>query len=347
MYKPKYQTMTSLLFHPPLKCKNDETTLTDDFIGKLTNETDIDNELNIYNNIKSLNDIHHFSFSLPFLDYNFVKKCEINQDVYGQLIKEGLLDKNFNHKYQLITPIFHHSKNLIEYLLTFNINYNYFRYFDEFSKKQNDKNQIIQISQFKDLIEALFDLYKKIKVLNSVGFYHNDIKLNNILYNLHTKEIIFIDLGISKITENEHNIFDLTSFLMVVLEILYASTSNQTIFIETQDIIKQIEHILNDFKIGLHNELLNEEKIRIIDSVMDEINQINWFGKEDIKNEEIINIPLEKGRFKQLSYKQQMEKATITFNKKAGRKTGKKIRQTKKKKTNKFRHQGPKAGRTP
>jgi hypothetical protein len=31
-----------------------------------------------------------------------------------------------------------------------------------------------------------------------------------------------------------------------------------------------------------------------------------------------------------------MEKATITFNKKAGRKTGKKIRQIKKKKTNKF-----------
>lgn len=339
----KYSTLISQIYHPPFD-GIDETTSTihhfgNDMICKVLLERFIDDELRMYQYLKDTGLSEKYKDYLINIDE--IKKYRLTEDTI-----QSFVDKDWNVKYELVMPFIPYG-NLLEYFFQFKMSSNYFSpYYDYGTFLINDtRKPIMPIDIFVNIwTKVILILINIIKDFNEHNFYHKDIKPNNIMYNPETGEFKLIDFGASKIQETPQettNNNDLYLILEnVVLFFLYVSLSNATIETQVTNIIKKIETLLYDKKMGiflLNN--VNENNIKdLILEIFDEITQINWDGLTDSADEpiKVFTFPLETN-FKKLTAQEQIKIMKIRDSLRANaiasaRKGGKK---TTNKKTNK------------
>ena len=316
MFSPTYQTMNSILYNPSLDCEDSEFFKShnkEDFISKITRVNDIDSELNMYKkinkilpNMKTIDNAEKYKDS-PFFDIDKIFKCKLPSDVVEKLYNNKIFDKHFNHEYQLITPFLSYPDFSV-FLLSFRLNNNYFRNYDGYTGINDKKKDIITVSIFKNAITALYNLYLKLNELNNYNFYHNDIKSNNIMFNPVTGEMKMIDLGDATFMEskNEEKINDILKLLIIIKDLLYVATCNNYIFEEMVDYIRNLEHIQYDqyFKVDI-----NEKREKVNSLIEDIYNKTLSLDINNSVTENVIvlNLPLEKGKFRELTYKEQIE----------------------------------------
>lgn len=317
MLKPTFQTMNSILYTPPLDCEDNtffQSNNKDDFIGKITKEKDIDREIIVYEKVKDLSkqmtavygsEKHDY---LPFLDFDKIFKCKLSDEIIENLYKNGIFDKYFHHDYQLITPLFKYPDFSV-FLLSFRLVTKYFKNYDGYTGINDKTKNIITVSIFKSAMTALYYLYLKLKNFNKFGFYHNDIKSNNIMYNPKTGEMIIIDLADATFEETKNN--DLFNLLIIIKELLYVAISNSYIFEEMDQYIRKAEHIQFDqyFKVDINER--NNKIYSLIEEIYNKMITLDDIKVVETTNE--IELPLEKGKFRQLTYKEQLENSRDFF----------------------------------
>ena len=315
---PFSKTMTSILFKPPLPVKDNyfETIDVNNYIGKITKETDIDNEIFIYHELSKLS-----MENPPFLNPSLISKHELTDEIIETLYKSRLFDTFFHHQYEIVFPFVTYP-DLHNYLFTeFEINSDYLSSFIG-DITITEPKRIMSILNFKHIFTALYNLYQNILIINNDGIYHYDIKPNNIMYNLESNEMILSDWGLSKKDSSTAiNVVDITSYLYkVILIFLYLSSSNLTIFNKIKTYIESIE-IYHNKSHDLNREFIN--------NTMQELNALNFNDEIDAPNNNKIKFPLKK---RVISYEESMMLAKEMIIKKAGSKQTK-TRRTKTRRT--------------
>ena len=192
---------------------------------------------------------------------------------YTPIFEQDIIDNDFNYDetWQLQMPYL--GKDFLNYLTGF------FKspYVDLFSIGIKG-DHVMSVLEFKNLYDLLVTsnngIYKTIEMLNALDIYHNDIKANNILYNLQTNKIYLIDFGITKgkqsnkseylhfSTKLDYKYTDIVNFCKLVLVyFLYVAIGNKYIYDNIIELIYELEELIQiKFLLNLTNMPLPQEK---------------------------------------------------------------------------------------
>jgi serine/threonine protein kinase len=329
MESAKYTTWTSLIFHPPFDALDVDDSnpsaiqhFDNDVICKIAEEYIIDYEISMYQYLKDTGLSEKFKKYL--LDIDKIKKYPLPESTIKSLVDSGI--DNFQVEYELIMPFIPYG-NFLEYFFQFKMSSNYFIKYDPNDKKDDEpfiindpRKPIISIDIFNKIWRnVMIILISMITEFNEHNFSHRDIKLNNIMYNPETNDFKLIDFGVSKI--EPPNKYDIVTLTDMILFFLYVSITNSIIESRITDIIKKIETLLHDNKLGLLtlNGIDFKSEIFVI---FDEITNLNWDGLTDLVDEptKIFDFPLERN-YKKLTFQQTMAISEMSRKNKRGGRT--------------------------
>jgi serine/threonine protein kinase len=206
----------------------------------------------------------------PYIKPSDVTLCKLpssHKDIFTSLNnKFHLFDEdffNYDDSWQLQMPYL--GIDLLKYLTEYFISP-----FNELFGTKIIGTNVMTVTDMKNLYSLLVtsdnSIYKTLESLNSQKIYHNDIKLNNILYNSKTNKMYLIDFGATKSfsanlsaylnfsTEIDYEYSDEVTFLSkVLLYFLYVSLGNKYIFSHIKNLVNDLEQ-LNQIDLQ-HNKL--------------------------------------------------------------------------------------------
>ena len=190
-------TWNGFIIKPSFDCHTGKYSSEKEKIGKIAKKDELYKEYKFIENLPQIGDtpyikkkdvslckIHDSAKDIINKEFNKLVDSykEIDSDKYykfsalGDQDKEGNLNIHDILEYQLIMPDL--GKDFSEYLEKF-------------------KSNVIDIIEFLDIMNALFNLCEEIKKLNKMGIYHLDIKTNNLIYDEIKKKFILIDFNVS------------------------------------------------------------------------------------------------------------------------------------------------------
>jgi serine/threonine protein kinase len=149
--------ITGAVFYPALKCKNPEEQPSGDYVSKLVTKTAGENEMEKTRILNGTN-----------LDFVIYPKFMCEAAEQGR--KTHLLFSKFG------------GHSLLKYYL-----------FMEEIRYGNRKKEEFDESYYNNIMNALDILAKNVTKLNNLGIYHNDISVDNILYNETENKAYLID----------------------------------------------------------------------------------------------------------------------------------------------------------
>ena len=265
-----------MVIKPSINCINGANQ-SDDSIGKISTIDILQQEYDFIINFPKLK-------NSPILDLN-VSLCNLKKEAIDVIPKNRIFETTDKDLYQLTMPYL--GEDLLKYLLTFK---------NPFNNKLSvlgdlsTSNNLMDVKCLKTLIDALHILYKGIVEMNKHQIYHQDIKPNNIIYDVSANKMSLIDFNLSiniKVplyfsnhqSQYSLNIDDKIQFLCVLKKILYLSLNNNYIYsnckntiCEIDKLISEINHIQTGIKTytslnlsNIHNDTLR------INELIDEI----------------------------------------------------------------------------
>jgi serine/threonine protein kinase len=243
---------SGVVIRPPIEC--DEIIRTN-AVGKIGTESEIRNEYDLISHLPVFD-------NAPYINSSVVSICKVDLTLIEHLPE--FAEEWSEYNYQLIMPFlgitFH------DYLVTnFKTDVESVSYIGEVLKGL----VFVDLQRFKLIISSLYELYKKIIIMNrEYNFFHRDLKPNNIMYNADENTFMLIDFGasVSKLSENPRvrdeiihkqlrsfYYTDIIYFLdKIFLPFCYISCSNVLIFnnfkvdiIEIEKLVFQLQQASN------------------------------------------------------------------------------------------------------
>lgn len=185
-YKSKYLNLKGgepidsgvhgIVFRPPLRCSGDvdEKFYNEDYIGKCVTKEEADKEFANSNIIKGLDPTGEWSITID-------KLCEIDESGKSKLIdeikKSKLSDENKKKVWQLISKFG-----------GITLNKGIMGHDDEDATTFKIEN----LPLYFKLVKRLIPIIEK---LNETDYFHNDLHLNNVLYNKEKDKLYLFDFG--------------------------------------------------------------------------------------------------------------------------------------------------------
>ena len=252
-----------IIIQPPLQCMKEleDEFFTDKYIGKIGTLKELQKE---------------YEFILEYLKLNtvyskYVKKedlvlCKLDvSKIKDTYLKESILEDN--KEYQFIMPFLANGLTLDKTLE---------KYKNICNKKS--KGKIISIQQYKDFIPLFEKLYHEIDFLNQQKIYHNDIKMNNVLFMEKENELLLIDYGNSITNKIPNNYSNHIKYYSSFYDLYCFCTLLLFPFLQTAFTNKQL---FDSPLFGFYEECTQYMKIKVMND-MNGLHAIN--EKENLKN---------------------------------------------------------------
>ena len=143
---------------------------------------------------------------------------------------------------------------------------------------KKSKGKIISIQQYKDFIPLFEKLYHEIDFLNQQKIYHNDIKMNNVLFMEKENELLLIDYGNSITNKIPNNYSNHIKYYSSFYDLYCFCTLLLFPFLQTAFTNKQL---FDSPLFGFYEECTQYMKIKVMND-MNGLHAIN--EKENLKN---------------------------------------------------------------
>jgi len=232
-----------MVIKPSINCINGANQ-SNDTIGKISTIDILQQEYDFIINFPKLK-------NSPILDLN-VSLCNLKKEAIDIIPKNRIFETTEKDLYQLSMPYL--GDDLLKYLLTFK---------NPFNNKLSvlgdlsTSNNLMNVKCLKNLINALYILYEGIVEMNDRQVYHQDIKPNNIIYNVGANKMSLIDFNLSvniKVplyfsnhqSQYSLNIDDKIQFLDVLKKVLYLSLNNDYIYTNCKNTICEIDKLISE-----------------------------------------------------------------------------------------------------
>lgn len=190
-------TWNGLIIKPSFDCHTGKYSSEKEKIGKIAKKDELYKEYKFIENLPQNGDT-------PYIKKKDVSLCKIDDSA------KDIINNSFNnlvdsykeidrHKYYKFSALGDQDKEgnlnihqFLEYQLIMpDLGKDFSEYLEKF------KSNVIDIIEFLDIMNALFNLCEEIKKLNKMGIYHLDIKTNNLIYDEIKKKFILIDFNVS------------------------------------------------------------------------------------------------------------------------------------------------------
>lgn len=256
-----------MVVRPSIDCSTGNPSSDYNTVGKIASLEDNQKE---YDNIQNL----PVFVNAPYITIDKISMCaiepewlspyeELTEDVTG--VREIYIESN-KQLTQLTMPYL--GLDFSRYIRHFKnpfVRYKYDIYFD-IGKK------IMDVYTLKRLMSAVNILYEQLEMVNEQNFYHKDIKLNNVIYDLTKNKFTLIDFGISSADEKELGerslaklyINEKIHFFKEFLNILiYTSFNNEYIYNSLLPAVKEMERLMSLIMRSYNMNFLPNETIDI------------------------------------------------------------------------------------
>jgi len=171
-----------IIIQPPLQCMKEleNEFFTDKYIGKIGTLKELQKEYDFILEYLKLNTVYS-----KYVKKNDLVLCKLDvSKIKDKYLKDTILEDK--KEYQFIMPFLANGLTLDQSLE---------KYKNICNKKS--KGKIISIQAYKNFIPLFEKLYHEIVFLNQRKIYHNDIKMNNVLFVEKENEFLLIDYNTS------------------------------------------------------------------------------------------------------------------------------------------------------
>lgn len=265
----------NIVLMPPILC---DTTIPPNSVGKIGSYEILKREYDFI--------MQYIKFSKTFAQYVNAQNtfmCKINYNELPEHIKNDLKRRD-NPEYELIMPYL--GKTFDTYISRYKNN----------CKNNKIYSEIIPINIFVNYIVAIDKLFRELIMLNDNGFYHNDIKPNNLIYNEYTNSLILIDFNLSiiknipqyyvhQLSFNQKYIDLYNLIQLVLLNIMEVSFTNKYIYDNFVNIYTNIKKYIKQYVLQVEKggievttvdiQNIKTSFIKYMDDIMTIVNKLN------------------------------------------------------------------------